>query len=130
MIEAIWIWLYLSLEKVIEAGGILSLILIFIFFLCWVSYIEERDKDKKEQGQTSSIRYIKLSSASLVFFIILDAFYPTKEDLAWIIGGAVAWNGATLALESQGAKQLPENVINAMNYFLESIQEEEPVENN
>jgi hypothetical protein len=51
--------------------------------------------------------------------------YPTKDDLKWIVGGAIVWNSAEGVANIKGVDKLPENLVGAANYFLESIYKEE-----
>jgi hypothetical protein len=50
--------------------------------------------------------------------------YPSKHDLKYIIGGSLVVNGVKAASDIEGVEKLPENLVNAMNIFLEKAVEE------
>lgn len=54
-------------------------------------------------------------------FLVVDSFYPDKEDLAFIFGGAIAVDIAT----TEEAQKLPDNLLKAANSFLEGVYTEE-----
>lgn len=93
---------------------VLSLIAGVIFLL--VLGIEEPDL---EDG---TWKKIKLTIKRAVLFIVLPTILltsavPSKEEIAWIVGGGVTLN---VAMSEEG-RQIPDNVLSAANSFLESI---------
>jgi len=119
MSEAIIIWLYLSLGNLVNGFIITSIIggivLPFIMLIMWA--YEEDEKLK--------LTWIYAPKKTFLVLLLLYLFYPSKDDLKYIIGGAVAWNGIEAAQDIEGVEKLPENVVGAMNHFLEEFNQQE-----
>ena len=132
MNEAIIIWLYLSLGKAFGAVHVYLFLLavaagVFMLFVSInVSDCREyEEKEKARKFRNDSFSLIKKYSfyKLAIFLAVASVFYPSKDDLKYIIGGAVAWNGIEAAKDIKGVEKLPENIVNAMNHFLEKTQE-------
>ena len=63
----------------------------------------------------------KISAIVLVSTLLVQSFYPSKESIAYIIGGATVWNVAKM----EEVQELPENLVNAANTFLKGVAKEE-----
>ncbi len=133
MSEALLIWLYMGLGNLLVVFFWLASILLIgyfiILFVLGVMSSFGSSNSYTYEGETKQynklITYLKplLISSAIVFS--LHAIYPDKEDLKWIIGGALVWNGVQAASDVEGIEKLPDNTIKAMNHFLESISEAE-----
>ena len=116
MTTALMLYLYMVVGNIIEVGGFISV----ISAIAWgvasgISWVEKADEVFKLTRKLRWVPYVAL------LFIIANALLPTKEQLAWIIGGSVAVSIAS----TEEAKQLPENVLGAVNSFLKQMQEDE-----
>jgi len=125
MSEAIMIWVYLSLGSVVTIGWMLiSLTIISAIFLAiyFSSDYEYRDRIPKDweiaKNRMMVIKkYYPIKSIILITALVI--LYPSKDDLKYIIGGSLVINGAQAASDIEGVEKLPENLVNAMNVFLE-----------
>jgi hypothetical protein len=129
MNEAILIYLYLVLGSLIEvmlfAGVIGSVAWGFLFIgsdgdLVFDQTEEGTGEYKMQRGLNL---FGKLSIIVLITGSLLAVLYPDKDDLKWIIGGAIVWNGAETASQMESVQRLPDNLVNAANHFLESIED-------
>lgn len=129
MNEAILIWLYLAGSKIVTAWWIsFSLYIAVLAAIGLVLFTSSTDQfGRVEEKRARWINYqdfIKrqpFKSLALICFLAL--FYPSQNDIKYIIGGALVWNGAQAASEIEGVQKLPENLVGAMNHFLEQVQE-------
>ena len=64
-------------------------------------------------------RLWKISLCLLALGGVLFCVVPDKEELALIAGGGVLLHGGQYITESEAAKELPENVLRALNSMLE-----------
>ena len=123
MSEAILIWVYLSL------GNFVTIWTVFLIFLILgggvTAFIICAIEDSLEP-LTNFIDKVKpyLPIKTMVVMTLISIAYPSKEDLKYIIGGALVVNGAQAASEIEGIEKLPKNLVNAMNVFLEKSVEE------
>jgi len=60
----------------------------------------------------------------IIPIIVCLSLVPSKDDMKLIIGGALAINGVQAAANIEGVEQLPENLVGAMNHFLEEFKVE------
>ena len=121
MNEAIIIWLYLSLGNLFGGEFLLFIscvtaIALFVLAL----YQGERSRDEPTAGFYIK-KYYPLKT--VIFICVLTIFYPSKDDLKYIIGGAIVWNTIESAKDIEGIDKLPENLVNAANHFLETTQD-------
>lgn len=132
MNEAILIWLFLSVGKLVNFA-VLSVALL-TFAWSGVTLIlaigtdcgtEDDCHDWAIGGYNKLVKSWKTVFVTVVVTQSLASFYPSRDDLKWIIGGAVVWNVAEAGVESEELQALPDNVLGAMNHFLESVQEEQ-----
>ena len=121
MNEAIIIWLYLSLGNLFGGGLLISIGCVTVMVLL-VSGLYQGEKSSKEPD---AIVYIKkyYPFKTVIFICVLTIFYPSKDDLKYIIGGAIVWNTIESAKDIDGIDKLPENLVNAANHFLETTQD-------
>lgn len=125
---AFWIWLYLAVGNlgwVVFLAWVVAVVLGAFAFMLGI----ESDFGKRltlEGAPTDDSRIflwakrfsIKAFCLSITLSLI-GSLYPSKEDLMWIIGGA----GAIHVAQSDEARKLPDNVLRAMNSFLEGVGE-------
>lgn len=119
------IWLYLSLlslTSVLEFG-------IFLFYTALLGtaffgllHVADEGDEKVKDWLKKCAGYAVNKFAILA--ILLVVLIPSKEDLTYIFGGMGVY-GIT---QIERAEQLPENVVNAMNRFLETLNEETATE--
>jgi hypothetical protein len=128
MTEALLIWGYLALGSLIHKLSDIF-ILPVLFGLGMAVFIAPFWWDYKEDIVKFFIegvgkKIVKIYGSIVLLLIILGALYPDQDDLKFIIGGALVWNGIEYASDIEGVDKLPENIVNSMNHFLESIVEE------
>lgn len=114
--EFLLIYLYTVLEKFSVLAGvtIFALLAGILITAIVTEYGEEADKIKELFFR----RWVFYTLAVCLALLVLT---PSKKDVAWIIGGGVAYNVAT----TDEAKKLPDNVLGALNRFIESAEEHE-----
>jgi len=129
MSEALIIWLYLSLGSFVSF--VVAVIIIFIAAFCVyiliralhtseISMYEEGYSDKWQRYKSTNISIIgKIPKKTVFLLLVIIWAYPSKDDLKYIIGGSLVINGAQAASDIEGVEKLPENLVNAMNVFLE-----------
>lgn len=136
MSEAILIWLYLSFGSVIFVISYITIFTSVAYYIVLglLGFLSDFGKNDSEFYQSERNNYLTLRklfksvSLTTVVIVCLGSLYPSKEDLKWIIGGALVWNGVEAASDLEGVNDLPQNTLEAMNHFLKSIQEEETSE--
>ena len=115
MNTAIYIYLYIVFGNIVNASVSIAIsgfvmACLYHFFACEIA-----------EGEDKLLPHIKLHAffikSFFVITILLSAFYPTKDDLKFIIG----WYVVSEATEIKGVKELPENIVSAINTFLENI---------
>ena len=119
MNEAIFIWLYLSvgsLVGVIEA--VLVILVVASVVAAFFTPIICMETDKSVSELLSGV-YKYAPKKALLLALFLVCLYPSKDDLKYIIGGSLVINGVQAASDIEGVEKLPENLVNAMNVFLE-----------
>ena len=121
MSEAFLIWLYLSLGALIENTMVMLIVVITFWFMGYATFYTDGMQNRNTKVETN----MKRTSCVILVSILLSSFYPSKDELKWIIGGAVVWNVAEAGVQSEELQALPDNVLGAMNHFLESVQDEE-----
>jgi len=121
MLEAFLIYLYLTLGNVVVWICIFAIAYALVmFFGLFLVYL-----DKYADDDHKSLYRKCLYPKTFLFFLLLVCMYPSKNDLMFIVGGSVAINGLQSASEIEGIKELPENLVNAANYFLTEVTKEE-----
>lgn len=125
---AFWIWLYLAVGKlvwvVILAWVVAAALGLLVFMLGIESdfgkslTFEGAPTDDSRNFLWAKRLSIKAFCLSITLSLI-GSLYPSKEDLMWIIGGA----GVIHVAQSDEARKLPDNVLRAMNSFLEGVGE-------
>ena len=121
MNEAIIIWLYLSFIKLFggELLVFISCVTVVALF-AFAVYESARSDDEPDAGFYIK-KYYPLKT--VIFICVVTIFYPSKDDLKYIIGGAIVWNTIESAKDIEGIDKLPENLVNAANHFLETTQD-------
>ena len=121
MNEAIIIWLYLSLGNLFGGGLLISIGCVTVMALLVLGLYQS----EKLSDEPDAIFYIKkyYPLKTVIFICVLTIFYPSKDDLKYIIGGAIVWNTIESAKDIEGIDKLPENLVNAANHFLETTQD-------
>lgn len=130
MFEASMIYLYVIFGNVVNASAGISVALVGIYFVIMFAgslYYDQSEEVKQKKIPMGTYISNLLSKARfpaavkfVVFAIVVNALYPTTDNIKYIIGGAVAWNAAEWATNSEEAKRIPTSVLNAMNEFLEN----------
>ncbi len=119
MNEAILIWLYISISDAITSAVVVSFVALvasgFSILTFWVN----------EDDTATATMWAKRAAIVWVSFLFMSSFIPSKEDIKYIIGGAAVWNSAEYLASSEEAKQIPDNILKAMNSFLEETQKED-----
>jgi len=127
MNEALLIWLYLGLCKIATLYATVFLVVAMVAGVFGsLSYLMPLyEKEKQENLDKMKAVYGAVPVKTLVFLFVICLMVPSKDDIKYIIGGALVVNGAQAAAEIEGVEKLPKNLVNAMNVFLEDIAETE-----
>ena len=120
MNEALIIWLYLSLGSFFD-GMLLFFIVVATGAMAFATIIPS--ESEIEDYLALWKKYYPLKT--VIIISILTCIYPSKDDLKYIIGGAVVWGGIERTADIEGINQLPENLVGAANRFLEDLNEGE-----
>lgn len=116
---AFWIWLYLTI-------GNLAWIIVLLWIVAFIGGFaavfagEDCNFDKDSHGWGLHIALKRTATGAFVLafvFSLIASAYPSRTDLAWIVGGA----GAIHLAQTEEAQKLPDNVLRAMNSFLEGV---------
>jgi len=112
MNEALMIYVYITLGNVVELlkVAVTFLVIYITAYALTVAAVQECSPWSKIPGLKTSLSILLLSSALIVA-------YPSKEDLKYIIGGAALLNIA----QTDEAQQLPKNILDTTNNFLEFL---------
>lgn len=132
MSTALIIWSYLFLGKVVSflttavtiflALSALTLLMLAIAFI--VEAPEPLEMFAKDNfSKVKSI--IKKTVIYVAIVIVFCSMYPKKDEVMLIVGGAVAVEGGKWLVSNEEAKEIPNNVMKAVNHFLETVTEEE-----
>ena len=113
MNELFLIYLYTVATKI---PGILLVIgmIVGLATLIWAMAEYEYGADETKKA---IMGWTKFAVMVLLAGALSDALIPQRKDIALIIGGGVAFKAA----QNESVQELPENIINAMNAFLEGI---------
>ena len=131
MSEFIWIYLYVAMSNLnVLLGFMLTIVAIFLF----VRYMISADKasydrlypDGKKNHEDLKKKHVELKRnktlvSMVLLFVFLTTFLPSESDIKTIIAGGLIWKGGKATSEISGIEQLPENLVRAMNGFLEGI---------
>lgn len=92
---------------------LLVLLVVFgVLFVAWIIVSEEKTA-------MEILRKAKPYSGYLIAIVAFLIIVPSKQDALYIIGGGVALQG----IQNEEVQELPENLVKAMNVFLEEIGE-------
>ena len=118
--EFFLIYVYIVLSKLSFLAGILLLFGGAFTLAAWVLA-----GGMHSEGDSDLLRLLvhhrRPQIYTILLLLMLLCAVPDKEEVAWIIGGGVAYNIAS----TEEAQQLPDNVLGALNTFLEQGQEDE-----
>lgn len=127
---ALWVYAYIVVDGllgVLFMVGIAGTILLAfgIVFTIFADDFEIDEDSNFQKIRTTLINSIKyLTVPALLVGSLVDAFYPEKEDLMYIVGGATVLSGGQYMVNSEEAQQLPDNVLEAANKFLADFTDE------
>tara|TARA_R110000803_G_scaffold8609_5_gene27601 strand:+ start:1959 stop:2357 length:399 start_codon:yes stop_codon:yes gene_type:complete len=128
MSTAFLIWAYLSLGSLVSATVVILVLFGVAYGLAFAMMGYETDFGDEERGshyKNELRQYNKLKAMfptvlkTFMVVIFVAALYPSKDDLKYIIGGTAV----VAAVNVEGFSELPENVVEAANSFLEDITE-------
>jgi hypothetical protein len=134
MSEAILIWVYLSLDGLVTLSIVaISIFTAFVgvFFVINATIVAEMspredgyDTRWSDYRKMMKSTWDKVPTKTITLLMVIILAYPSKHDLKYIIGGSLVVNGVKAASDIEGVEKLPENLVNAMNIFLEKAVEE------
>lgn len=133
MNEAIIIYLYLAIGNVIKAVTVFaSLYMAILFLSAFIVYIkadferivENRGIPLERVKDSMGVLKAKMAIGIFIVVVFLGALYPSEKDIKYIIGGTAIWKTADYLADNEEAKKIPDNVLKAMNSFLEQVNEE------
>jgi hypothetical protein len=111
--------------------GVLPGIKWFFIFLCALSFVLalimsiQIDMEYKQDEIVKKTKYRNGWLFAGIFSAALSAFVPTERDVLTIAGIYVGANAAVAISELDGAKELPQNVIDVANSWLKGISNSE-----
>lgn len=123
MNTAFWIWLYLAIEDLTTVACFAVTTVYLIWLIAVAISLDTYDKEEKATRMLYFKSVLKRMWIPAVF-IVLVTLVPTRDDLKYIIGGAVVVGAASAASDIKGMQELPENLVNAANAFLSGVAEE------
>ena len=131
MSEAIVLYLYLALGGVVTALMTLAVVVLIVYGALYIGLAldsnlgRETNREKRPTSEARAFKSVDRYRDKVVVFLVFVAlavsFYPSKEDLKWIVGGALLINGVQ---NIEGIERVPQNTINALNGFLGSLDKE------
>lgn len=125
----LYIYLYSVLGTLSTVLGFINFIVVVIYAFFTISALGEADWDLSTTENRGSyeksmakiagtlLSYKRFVLCTTLFVIVLNALVPSESKLKLIIGGAIAGS----ILTSDEAKKLPDNVLGAVNTFLEEF---------
>jgi len=121
MTTALLIWAYISVGNLLTSVSVIVivfLVLVSVFGIVGTIVdggVPETIKEFKHKGKVGLVVFM---------WLLLTAMYPSTDDLKFILGGT-----AIVAMSQvDGVSELPENLVNAANSFLEGVTEKEVTE--
>lgn len=128
MTEALLIYMYLAIGSIITQAVVAGLFVTILFPAAFIMSGIESDwgATGEKPGSYGCGAYraffwlksvSKRASLTIVAIWLLAAIYPSKSDVAYIVGGAALISVAT----TEEAKKLPDNVLRAANRLLEEV---------
>ena len=115
--------LWMAFWSFIIAGGVT---LLFSFLGTGSLSYHKEDNDRHEELKTALLKLIKNKIVMSLFLLMLaiTILVPSRKDLETIIAGGLIWKGSSALTEIDGIESLPENIVSAMNAFLERSSED------
>ena len=120
MEAAFWIYLYLTIGNLAWVVELATFVAIGASIFWVVAWLHEADPDEDPEFATFS-KWTKRAIITALSLLVVSTFYPSREDLAWMFGGATVYS----LTQNEEAQKLPDNVLKAANTFLEGISEPE-----
>lgn len=117
MSEFIYIWLYTVVQNLATFSFILLLVgatlMMFLYFFAAL--------ENEAEELTATLKPYKAWVISLFLVAaVSNVLVPSKDDVKMIVGGGLAWKATQL----ESVQALPDNLVNALNFFLENIGED------
>lgn len=132
MSTALIIWSYLFLGKVVSfitAAVTIFLVLSILTLLTLAFSLIVEAPEPLEMFVKDNFSKVKSIVKKAVIYVaiavVFCSMYPEKDELMLIVGGAVAVEGGKWLVSNEEAKEIPNNVMKAVNHFLETVTEEE-----
>ena len=124
--DILMLWFLFAALPAIDAWSFfltsVTILLLFGFVVAFI--VGEVDDEDKVRVITSKIK----KPLILMFTLsVLSSLSPNEEQIKYIIGGYFALETASAVSEMEEAKRLPDNVLGAVNSFLEEIKDENVV---
>ena len=109
----------LSLEVFLAIAVWISVIVMILVTVAIFIEMHFQDLTVTSQKLAPLKKTTKIYMAFLLSAVTFIALVPSKSDMGFILGGWAVYEVASM----DEAKELPENLINAANTFLESVSE-------
>ena len=114
-------YLYFTVSALIKTllGAVLIPYVGYLFyhFVCWMSDADIKEDSAKAHRKSLGHKPYFFAAVSV---LLLSCLIPSKESLQIILGAYALDN----IQELDGAKELPQNVVNAINTFLTEAENE------
>lgn len=125
MFEFFLIWLYVTTSGIADALVPITLVGAILYLLGHIPLWVCSDYDMSSSTRQKISNWFSSTRKPLViwslFVIVFASAVPSKNELAFIVGGGVALH----AIQTEEVQALPTNVLNALNRFLEQVGTEE-----
>ena len=113
MNELYWITTLGKINTVCWIFFAISILILFIAISCYFNFDEDDLK--------IPIKLIKIGIANMLISILGCTFIPSKEDLYFIYGAGTI---VDYCKDSPKVKEIPDKAIDALNRYLDSIDED------
>ncbi|MBL4753826.1 MAG: hypothetical protein JKY52_09580 [Flavobacteriales bacterium] len=121
MTTALLIWAYLTVVNIITFFTVVGLV---VFFIVGIGVSVDSMVDGRLSPCIAEFKHKGKAMVCFLVFIFLASAVPSKYEIKLILGGT-----ALVAMSQvDGVSELPENLVNAANSFLESVTEKEVTE--
>jgi len=124
MSEILVLWLLFTVIPTL--GALMFPIVLFSIiggiFIAVFAAIGHFDGDEKANNAVRKIKESIFCKPFLIpfsFIFMLSLLSPSESQMKYIIGGYFAYNSAQYIGDVKGVEKLPENIVNAVNSYLE-----------
>ena len=130
MSEFIWLYIYTTTQSAesllwgiyLIGGFCVGMYFVFSAMNADLSYRDGKEGHNALKANLTALIKRKLFLLPLMLLFTLSVLVPSKDDIKVIIAGGLVWKAGQSVSEIDGISELPENIVNAMNAFLEGVE--------